>query len=178
MNAYWNKNAYIVPKYTALAALFHHWVTKENNYHVATVSLQYHICLSSVSACLFICSIALYLDLLPKGVGLLSLVSIISVCRLFLLVFYLLHVSLPGFPGWICRSAVCVQYHISLSSVSVCLFICWMALYLDLLVEGVGLLSLFCSISVFRLFLLVSLSVTWLSTWISWLKESGCCLDG
>ncbi len=37
------------------------------------------ICLSSVSACLFICWMALYLYLLAEGVCLLSLVNIISV---------------------------------------------------------------------------------------------------
>jgi hypothetical protein len=71
-------------------------------------------------------------------------------------------VGLPS--GW---------YHICLSSVS-CLFICCTALYLYLLVEGVGLLSVASIKYVCGLFLLVSLSVGWLSTCVSWLKESVC----
>ncbi len=95
--------------------------------------------MSVVCFCLSLHSLpGFYLYLLAKGVGLLSLVGIISVCRLFLLV--------------------------SLS-----------CLYLYLLAEGVGLQYVFSIISVSILSLPVSTFVAWVSTCISWLKESVCC---
>ncbi len=112
---------------------------------------------------------------------------------------HLLHDSLPGSPGWESICCMCLASYLSVA----CLYICWMTLYLDLLAEGVGLLSVVSVISVCRLslhllhvslpvspgwrsrsalwlvsylsvvcFLAVSSYVTWLSTWISWPKES------
>ncbi len=86
---------------------------------------------------------------------------------------HLFHGFLSGSTDWRNRSGVCGQCHICVSPVSACLFNCCTVF----LAEGVGLLSLVSIISVCRLFLLVSSSVAWLSTCISWLKESGCCLS-
>jgi hypothetical protein len=112
-----------------------------------------------------------YLYLLARGVGLLSLVGIISVCRLFLLV------SLSCLYLDLLAEGVGLLSLVGI--ISVCrlfLLVSLSCLYLCLLAEGVGLLSLVGIISVCRLFLHVSSSVGWLSTWISWLKESAYCL--